>query len=155
MTVNHCGSCTLCCKLLDIPELNKPQGRWCTHCAVGTGCRIYEERPAPCRDFACVWLQSQQEAKPLPAELRPDKSKVVLAFSPDRKDVLGYCDPTAPLAWKEAAMFGLLEVISSQGIRVMFGNGRDHYAMDRGRARRAELSPPDDKGVRYFVRFLE
>jgi hypothetical protein len=155
MAVNHCGACTLCCKLLDIPELDKPQGHWCSHCTVGVGCRIYQDRPAPCRDFACVWLQSQQEAKPLPPELRPDTSKMVLTFSPDRKDVLGYCDPSAPHAWKEPALFRLLEVISGQGIRVMFGNGRGHYAMQQGHARRAELSAPDSKGIRYFVRFLD
>jgi hypothetical protein len=155
MTVNHCGSCTLCCKLLGIPELDKPQDRWCTHCAVGSGCRIYESRPASCRDFECVWLQSQKEAKPLPLALRPDKSKMVLTLSQNRKDVMGYCDPSAPHAWKEAAMFRLLEVISRQGQRVMFGNSRDHFAMDGGRIRRVELAPPDAAGVRVFLRFLD
>jgi hypothetical protein len=155
MTANRCGSCTLCCKLLEIGELEKPKDHWCTHCTPGSGCRIYENRPASCRDFACLWLQSQEEAKPLPPELRPDKSKVVLYFNEDRKDMLGACDPASPHAWKEQAIFGLLEVIAQQGIRVMFGNGREHFAMDRGRARRVELSVPDEKGVRTFVRFLD
>jgi hypothetical protein len=155
MTVSGCGTCTLCCKLLDIPELEKPMNRWCTHCTPGSGCRIYESRPAPCRDFACVWLESQKEEKPLPPALRPDKCKIVLSFSEDRKDVLGFCDPSSPNAWKELAIFGLLDVIAHQGIRVMFGNGREHFAIDRGRARRVELSPADSKGVRTFVRFLD
>jgi hypothetical protein len=155
MTVNHCGSCTLCCKLLGIPELDKPQDLWCKHCAVGTGCRIYENRPASCRNFECLWLQSQKEAKPLPPALRPDKSKMVLTFSQDRKDVMGYCDPSAPHAWKEAAMFRLLDVISRQGQRVMFGNSRDHFVLDEGRVRRVELAPPDAAGVRAFLRFLD
>jgi hypothetical protein len=152
---NHCGECTMCCKLPDIPELEKPPGQWCRHCAVGSGCTIYEARPRPCRDFTCLWLESQAEHNPLPAALRPDRSKMVLTFTEDRRDVLGYCDPASPHAWKEAAMFKLLDVISRQGRRVMFGNGREHFAMDRGRARRAELAPPDEKGVRYFLRFLE
>jgi hypothetical protein len=155
MTVNHCGSCNLCCKLPEIPELDKPQNRWCQHCQIGSACRIYESRPEPCRAFECLWLESQKEAQPLPVTLRPDKNKMLLSFSPDRKDVLGYCDPTAPDAWKEAATFKLLEVISRQGRRVMFGNGREHFAMDNGRARRVELAPPDAAGVRMFQRFLD
>ena len=155
MTANRCGSCTLCCKLLEIGELEKPKDRWCPHCVPGSECRIYDNRPASCRDFTCLWLASQQEAKPLPPELRPDRSKVVLYFSEDRKDVLGACDPASPNAWKEQAVFGLLDVIAQQGIRVMLGNGREHFAIDRGRARPVELSAPDAKGIRTFVRFLD
>lgn len=154
MSENRCGTCTLCCKLLDIPALKKPQYEWCEHCKVGEGCTIYETRPEPCRDFACVWLESQTQKNPLPAELRPDRCKMVLTFTPDRKDVLGYCDPAAPDAWKGAPL-RLLQVIAQQGQRVMFGNGREHFVIDQGRARRVELAEPDAEGVRLFRRFLD
>ena len=150
---NRCGSCTLCCKLLGIPALEKSEGQWCTHCAIGTGCKIYESRPAPCRDFACLWLESQNEKHPLPPELRPDRCKMVLTFTPDRRDVLGYCDPASPDAWRGALR--LLQLIASRGHRVMFGNGREHFVMDQGRARRVELAEPDAEGVRLFRRFLD
>jgi hypothetical protein len=45
--------------------------------------------------------------------------------------------------------------MSRQGLRVMFGDGRTHFAMDHGRARRVELAPPDDRGIRQFLRFLD
>jgi hypothetical protein len=154
MSGNHCGTCTLCCKLLDIPVLKKPQGQWCVHCAIGKGCTIYETRPQPCRDFECMWLESQKEKHPLPAELRPDRCKVVLTFSPDRKDVLGFCDPATPDAWKGAPL-RLLQVIAGRGHRVMVGNGREHFAIDQGRVRRVELAEPDADGVRLFRRFLD
>lgn len=52
-----CGSCSLCCKILDIPELDKPSGRWCSHCKPGKGgCEIYSDRPLVCRAFGCQWL---------------------------------------------------------------------------------------------------
>jgi len=152
---NRCGTCSLCCKLPEIPVLNKPEGRWCQHCAVGKGCTIYETRPAPCRAFNCLWLESQEEQRPLPPELRPDRSKIFLTFTPDRKDVLGYCDPASPHAWKDAAVFRLLQVIAGQGHRVMFGNGREYFALDNGRVRRVELAEPDKDGVRLFRRFLD
>jgi len=150
-----CGGCTLCCKLLDVPVLRKAQNKWCEHCEIGAGCKIYEARPAPCRDFACVWLESQREEHPLPLALRPDKCKLVLTFAPNRRDVLGYCDPDAPDAWKEPAVMKLLEIMSRQGLRVMFGDGRNHHALDRGRVRPIELGPPDKSGTRRFVRFLD
>jgi hypothetical protein len=145
----------MCCKLLDIPALEKPANQWCRHCAPGRGCTIYDQRPAPCRDFVCVWLESQGEANPLPMELRPDKCKVVLAFAPDRRDVMGYCDPAEPDAWSARPVLRLLEIMSCKGLRVIVGNGRHYYALDRGRARRAELTPPDQSGTRQFVRFLD
>jgi hypothetical protein len=155
MSENRCGSCTLCCKLLEIPVLNKPQGQWCTHCAAGQGCTIYEKRPAPCRGFECLWLESQKQKHPLPAALRPDRCKVVLTFTPDRQDVLGYCDPASPDDWKEPGLFRLLTLIAEQGHRVMMGNGRAHFVLDQGRARPVELAEPDAQGVRLFRRFLD
>ena len=32
-----CGTCTLCCKVYDIPAVAKPMGKWCDHCDVGKG----------------------------------------------------------------------------------------------------------------------
>ena len=154
MSENHCGSCTMCCKLLNIPVLEKPAGQWCQHCAVGTGCTTYDSRPAPCRDFACIWLESQAEKNPLPPEQKPDQSKMVLTFTPNRKDVLGYCDPAAPDAWKGVPL-RLMQVIAGRGHRVMFGNGREHFVIDQGRARRVELAGPDAAGLRLFRRFID
>ena len=36
----QCGTCTLCCKLLGIKEINKPDWTWRTHCKPGRGCEI-------------------------------------------------------------------------------------------------------------------
>jgi len=154
MSANHCGECTMCCKLLAINELEKPEGQWCPNCAIGSNCRIYETRPQSCRDFSCIWLESQSQRSPLPAALRPDRCKMVLSFAENRRDVLGHCDPARPDAWKGAPL-KLLELMSRQGLRVMFGDGRTHFAMDHGQARRVKLAPPDDRGIRQFLRFLD
>lgn len=50
-----CGACTACCKTHMVQELGKPIGAWCTHCARGVGCLIYEKRPQGCIDFSCMW----------------------------------------------------------------------------------------------------
>jgi hypothetical protein len=63
----------MCCKLMGVPELEKPANRWCPHCDVGKGCMIYKSRPPSCQKFQCLWLQSQ-----MAEELRPDQTHVVL-----------------------------------------------------------------------------
>jgi hypothetical protein len=150
---NHCGGCNMCCKIPDIAELSKPRNQWCSHCDTGKGCRIYETRPSPCRDFECLWLESQRERHPLPAQLRPDRCKMMLTFAQNRQDVLGFCD--APDAWKRPAMLKLLRVLAGQGHRVMFSAGPQNFAVDRDRIRPVELGEADAHGVRTFVRFLD
>ncbi len=67
-----CGSCTACCKTHGIVALNKAEGRWCAHCAIGKGCKIYAHRPTECRVFRCDWLNGSGG----PDE-RPDLVKIV------------------------------------------------------------------------------
>jgi hypothetical protein len=152
---NHCGSCTMCCKLLDITVLKKPRNQWCPHCAIGKGCTIYDDRPAPCRSFVCLWLGSQTSPKPLPPQLRPDRSGVVFYYPENYRELIGLCDPASPGAWKTGLVQALLRSISKTGRRVMLGDGKDHFAMDGDRARPIELGPPDAKGIRSFARFLD
>ena len=75
----ECGSCTACCRELTIedPALAKPAGRLCTHCADGSGCSIYEMRPATCRDWFCGWRYFgwMDEAG------RPDRSGLLVVFT--------------------------------------------------------------------------
>jgi hypothetical protein len=79
---------------------------------------------------------------------------MVLTFTPDRKDRAGLLHPASPDAWKGAPM-RLLQVIADRGHRVMFGNGHEHFLLDRGKARRVELVEPNAEGVRLFRRFLD
>ncbi|MFA7413523.1 MAG: hypothetical protein WC048_03470 [Rhizobium sp.] len=55
-----CRSCTLCCDLPDIDELEKPANTLCRHCVTGKGCSQYEARPATCRDFLCAWMSDPE-----------------------------------------------------------------------------------------------
>jgi hypothetical protein len=78
-TERTCGTCTACCKTHAILELNKPRGKWCAHCTIGKGCKIYGEHPPTCKDFACAWLEGLDSA-----EDRPDRVKIVV----DSQEVL-------------------------------------------------------------------
>jgi|SRR6185369_4431181 len=107
MSESLCGSCTLCCKLMRIDELDKPAGSWCEHCNPRQGCGIYEQRPQGCRDFECVWLQSQLRRHgeaALPAEARPDRSRVVLNVAGDSSRLVFHVDPAAPEAHRRGVL---------------------------------------------------
>jgi hypothetical protein len=67
-----CGSCTACCKALEVREINKPRAKWCEHCAIGSGCAIYPERPLSCQEFRCEWLKGFGTERD-----RPDRTKVI------------------------------------------------------------------------------
>ena len=65
-----CGTCTLCCTLCVVPELDKSAGTACKFQGDGY-CTDYDNRPKSCRDMECAWLQSGAHE-----ELRPDKCGV-------------------------------------------------------------------------------
>jgi len=91
-----CGSCTLCCRVLAIDELDKPEGVACRHCESGRGCGIYPDRPESCRGFYCGYL-----ALPFVGQhWFPDHcGMVVFPLSADRRLAV-HVDPANPDAWK-------------------------------------------------------
>lgn len=53
------------------------RGEQCANvCAAG--CAIYAERPEPCRDFNCTWLQTDK----WPPQLRPDRCGFIVRSDP-------------------------------------------------------------------------
>ena len=62
-TNRNCGTCTLCCKVLEIAELNKPMGSWCAKCKPGVGCTIHDHKPAECTTFNWAYLSSPSETR--------------------------------------------------------------------------------------------
>ena len=92
-----CGSCTLCCKVYDVPAVPMTAGTWCRNCQPGRGCRIYDTRPQQCRDFHCLWI-SQDFLGP---EWKPDKARFVLTMDPATKWLFVQLDPGAPQAWRK------------------------------------------------------
>jgi hypothetical protein len=102
-----CGTCTLCCKVLKIPETDSAKGDWCAQCAVGKGCRIYEERPQRCRDFMCGYLVWDA----VPDHWHPAKSRIVIVGE------LGFrtnftVDPGAPGRWREQPWYNDIKALA-------------------------------------------
>lgn len=111
-----CGPCTMCCKLLAVPELEKPMGVLCAHARPGQGCGIYLERPHACRSFQCVWLLDPE----MPHRFRPDQSKVMLEQDHDGRRLIARCDPANPMAWRRNPIYAALKAYAAKE----WGSGR-------------------------------
>jgi hypothetical protein len=153
---NHCGTCTACCRVFEVPALKKPAGTWCTHCAIGKGCKIYEDRPQMCVEFECMWLMSQKREnrhEHLPPELRPDKSKVVLSPTTNERVIAATTMPGSPLAWQRPDVLSLIKHLTNGGMAVVVGPPRStrRTLFDKDGYHEVTLTDPDEKGMQYNV----
>jgi len=129
-----CGACNLCCKLLGVPDINKPARMLCWWTGVHGGCARHAEKHTDpqllaCAQFKCLWLESQtheDQTKRMPRHLRPDLSHVVIG-PPDRNDdTLAYVqvDPDYPRSWQAPEIKSYLDGIISRGgkLEVIIGD---------------------------------
>jgi hypothetical protein len=92
----ECGSCALCCKVYEVPVLQKPEGQWCGHCSPGKGCGIWDSRPNFCRDFHCLWINDQSFGP----EWKPEIAKFVMNIEDGGDQLVVMVDPGQRNAWK-------------------------------------------------------
>lgn len=118
VTGRKCGACSMCCRLLDVPEINKPKHNWCQHCRPGNGgCTIYDQRPGICRSYACQWLMY-----PLVFgdEWFPPKAKIVADFHfEDNGAIIArfHVDPRFPNRWREEPYYSKIRRFALAGLR--------------------------------------
>ncbi len=117
-TERACGDCSLCCKLLEIEELRKPEGQWCRHCRPGAGgCTVYEERPRACETFTCRWLINPA----IGDAWCPTKCRMVIFTAPDHNmggSMLAvYVDPGSPNVWRGEPYHAQLVEWACAGLR--------------------------------------
>ena len=74
--IKPCGDCRACCTVLGVREFDKPNYQPCQH-ECGTGCSIYPDRPASCREYFCGWKWGLIEGD---ERRRPDKLGVIFDF---------------------------------------------------------------------------
>jgi len=153
---NHCGTCTACCRIFDIPELSKPAGKWCDHCAIGRGCQIYDSRPPICRGFKCLWLMSQEREDPrerMPVEMRPDKSKVVFHPSTNDNIMAATTMPGAPLAWRNHAAQLVIKRLVANGNSVAVGApvSNRRVMVDKDGEHEVRMTDPDETGMQFMI----
>jgi hypothetical protein len=139
----ECGGCTLCCRLLPVRELHKPDNQRCTFQRTGKGCAVYDKlaRVSPsCVLWSCRWLVNDDTAD----LRRPDHSHYVLDIMPDfitvSDDEAGWtldleivqvwCDPKHPDAHKDPALREYLKRRGEEGIAALIRySARDAFVL--------------------------
>lgn len=99
-----CGTCTLCCKVYDVPAVDSVAGQWCRHTVSGRGCGIHATRPDHCRAFHCFWMTESW----LGPEWKPDRAKMVLTLDPLTRNMNVQVDPGQANAWRREPYYGQL-----------------------------------------------
>lgn len=94
-TPRRCGECDVCCTAMSVTALNKPVGMRCPHMGA-TGCGNYDNRPAACRDWYCMWLRDSKNI--LREDERPDRIGIFLTASKptDHGTQVIYAHPIRP-----------------------------------------------------------
>ncbi len=105
----------MCCKVLEIEELEKPAGPACKNCLTGGGCRIYAQRPDVCREFECLWKGDRA----MSPKLRPDLVGTILMEDEECDQYNAVCDPATPLAWRTPLVFEHLVAMAKSGRTVV------------------------------------
>jgi hypothetical protein len=139
----------MCCKVYRIEDLKKPAGKWCSHCAIGVGCKIYDDRPQQCRAFDCVWIQDAE----MPQSWKPENSKIVFSIWPSTGFVYGQVDPGAPSAWKKEPYLSGLRAWSEKLLQerrhlLIFVGSNATLIMPPGPVEIGPMSPDDGFIVR-------
>jgi hypothetical protein len=90
----QCGACTMCCEVLRIEALGKPELTACPH--QQGHCAIYETRPEACREFFCGW-----RALPFVGAhwFPPDSGMMVFPMAAENRLTV-HVDPERADAWR-------------------------------------------------------
>jgi len=146
-----CAGCTMCCKLLSIGELNKPQQQWCTHCDIGVGCKIHANKPTECSAFFCQYLLRAD----LEEDWKPSKCRMVLSYESGPKRIVIHVDEGRKDAWKREPYYSQIKrwaqmAVVNQG-QVIVWQGLDaiavlpHRDINLGRVRQDQLIMTSEK----------
>lgn len=132
---SHCQDCTACCTVFEIKPLDKPFGEACKHLGktlFGVGCTIYHDRPQPCQNYVCLWLDSQRRpGQEMPENLRPDVVKVVMGWpwGEDRDTLFVYPLPGHDNAWRQSPVREHLQMIVARGGKLVIVTGKTRMAI--------------------------
>lgn len=139
-----CGTCTLCCKVYEVPAVESPMGKWCQHCKPGSGCGIHETRPNHCREFFCLWMIAGW----LGDEWKPERAKFVLTVDPRTRFLFAQVDTGSPQSWRQEPYYGQFKRWAREGLAtrrhvVVFHNKLATLILPNQDIQIGELGPHD------------
>ncbi len=121
--MSDCGSCNLCCRLLDIQSLAKPAHILCWNTGLHGGCKVHgKDKPEVCVGFKCIWLQSQELTDPAARGarwMRPDQCHVMFILDPENhQHRFCHVDPGHRMAWRQPPVSDYIDELLENGITI-------------------------------------
>lgn len=117
-----CGTCSLCCTVMGVEELQKPRDTKCVHLTTLGRCNCYSTRPASCAGFNCLWLQGL-----LPKELQPERCRAVAMTNSLGDMVVFQIHPKDRGAHLRGHLAHTIEKLASGGIPVIVVCGEERH----------------------------
>ena len=108
-----CGECTMCCKVYDIPDLEKKAGHTCQNVRPEGGCGVWGLHPSLCQEFKCLWLKHDD----MSALWRPDYAGFVLRLEPNGTTLAVDVDCDRPFDWRRPYYYDQLKTWSEVILR--------------------------------------
>lgn len=112
-SARSCDGCTLCCKVIRVDVLQKPQWQYCPHCVVGKGCGIYDTRPEDCRAWMCEYLTNPGMAD----HWYPKTSHMVIEVVADGTSAHVYVDPDHADSWRAEPYYSDLKESAREAVK--------------------------------------
>lgn len=136
--IPDCGSCSLCCRLLAVPDIHKPAQVLCEWASIHGGCARQGEKGTDasltaCAQFECVWLKSQPDVGRWPRHLRPDICHVIFGPSEtvgETRRLFVQVDPDHPTAWRAEAVREALNETLARGYEIEIIVNERHFAYE-------------------------
>ena len=117
--MRECGSCHLCCDLLEVKIFDKPENTRCKY--LTHNCSIHPTRPEVCRNFFCGWAKGL-----MPESLPPYKSHILVeVLSEDI--ILVTVDPNHSGEWQRGRVKEELEKFIEEGYAVIIRDGNAKF----------------------------
>ncbi len=104
----ECGTCSKCCNVYFIPELDKPKNTWCPHVSDTCGCRIWPDRPKTCSAFFCLWTLDPR----FDERWKPELAGFVMSTIENGSQLQVVVDTDFPEAWRREPYLSTLCAMS-------------------------------------------
>jgi len=139
-----CGTCSLCCTVMAVAEIEKPRNTRCCHLNTLGRCAVYPTRPDSCRQFSCTWLLGM-----LPKALSPERIHAVGDTNLAGDALVFHVDPRFPRAHERGVFKQFIERVAAKVlIIVLIGDTRVVYGPNREQVEVVSLDPTGAGGVR-------
>lgn len=100
-TQKTCGTCSICCKIVAVAELNKPAHQWCVHNVPRKGCGIWGKHPDACKVWQCGWILMPH----LDERWKPEKCGFIIRTRFQIQQLVIDVEPSKPNAWRQEPFF--------------------------------------------------